>query len=186
MGGGGVWLITGAQASGKSTVAELLASRFPKAVHVRGGQFYRWAVTGWAHFDDANRDEARRLLTLRYRLSAQVAETYAEAGFTTVVQDNIYGEDLVRWLAMVGAEPLHLVVLRPSVEVLVARHEQRRRATGKVAYRGAYTPERNDADLATTPAHLGLWLDTSALSAPETVEEVLARADEAAVAASAR
>ncbi|MHB8448886.1 MAG: AAA family ATPase [Mycobacteriales bacterium] len=178
--GAGIWLITGAQASGKSTVAELLALRFTKSVHVRGGQFYRWALRGWVHFDDANRDEALRLLQLRYRLSAQVAETYAEAGFTSVVQDNIYGADVVRWLAMVGARPVHLVVLRPSVEVLVARHEQRRRATGKVAYRGAYTPERNDADLATTPSQLGLWLDTSALSAEETVDEILGRATEAA------
>jgi adenylylsulfate kinase-like enzyme len=36
-----VWLITGAQASGKSTVADLLSRRFLHGVHVRGGTFYR-------------------------------------------------------------------------------------------------------------------------------------------------
>jgi hypothetical protein len=84
-----VWLITGAQASGKSTIANLLARAFERGVHVRGGQFYRWAVRGWVHFDDENQTEARRLLELRYRLSAIAADEYAAAGFTTVVQDNI-------------------------------------------------------------------------------------------------
>jgi cytidylate kinase len=71
---GAVWLVTGAQASGKSTVADLLARRFERGVHIRGGQFYRWVVRGWVHFDDLERpDEARRLLELRYRLSALAA-----------------------------------------------------------------------------------------------------------------
>jgi len=179
---GAVWLITGAQASGKSTVADRLARHFERGVHVRGGQFYRWAVRGWVPFDDVERqDEARRLLDLRYRLSAVVADEYAAAGFTTVVQDNIYGTDVVAWLETVQARPLHLVVLRPSVATVSARHEERRRDTGKVAFRGGYTAAANDADLATTPTELGLWLDTSAQTADDTVREILARAREAVV-----
>ncbi len=178
----GVWLITGAQASGKSTVADLLARRFERGVHVRGGQFYRWAVSGWVHFDDRERQaEARRLLSLRYRLSAMVADEYASAGFAAVVQDNIYGNDVMRWLERVTAKPRHLVVLRPSPDVLAARDEQRRRTTGKVAYRGGFTVTKNDADLATTPRQLGLWLDTSDQTAEQTVMEVLTRRREAQV-----
>jgi cytidylate kinase len=52
---GTVWLITGAQASGKSTVADLLANPFDRGVHIRGGQFYRWAVRGWVHAGDPRR-----------------------------------------------------------------------------------------------------------------------------------
>lgn len=175
-----VWLITGAQASGKSTTAELLAAQFERGVHIRGGQFYRWAVRGWVHHDDPERaDEGRRLLRLRYRLSAVVADEYAAAGFTTVVQDNIYGPAVAEWLAAVHARPVHLVVLRPSVAAVAAREDERRARIGKVAYRGAYTPADNDADLATTPTDLGLWLDTSTMTAEQTVDEILRRSDEA-------
>lgn len=179
---GAVWLITGAQASGKSTVADLLAHRFERGVHIRGAQFYRWAVGGWVHFDDVDHiDEARRLLDLRYRLSALAADEYASAGFTTVVQDNIYGKDVETWLGRVRARPLHLVVLRPAVEVVEERHEDRRQRTGKVAYRANFTPADNDRDVATTRADLGFWLDNSSTSPDETVREILVRADEARV-----
>jgi hypothetical protein len=178
---GAVWLVTGAQASGKSTVAELLAQHFDRAVHVRGGQFYRWAVRGWVPFDDRERAaEARSLLDLRYRLSALVADEYAAHGFTTVVQDNIYGPDVERWLDALTARPRHLVVLRPSIAVLEARDAARQEDTGKVAYRGGYTPAQNDADLATTP-RIGLWLDTSMQTPAAAVREMLDRAREAEI-----
>ena len=176
-----IWLITGAQASGKSTVADLLAREFPRAVHIRGGQFYRWAVRGWVHFDDRDqRDEARRLLDLRYRLSAMTAAEYADAGFTSVVQDNIYGRDVDQWLERVAPRVRRLVVLRPSVAAVAARDAHRQVATGKVAYQGGYTVEANDADVAST-ASAGLWLDTSELTPAETVAEILVRRDEASV-----
>lgn len=176
----GVWLITGAQASGKSTVAELLASRFEQAAHVRGYRFATSVVSGRAGFDPDD-PEWRRQLELRYRLSALVAAEYAGAGFTAVVQDNIYGADVVAWIERAGSGPVHLVVLRPAVDVVEERHERRRRATGKVAYRDGYTPAQNDADLATTPADLGLWLDTSSQTPEETVAAIRARTAEARV-----
>lgn len=179
--GDGVWLITGVQASGKSTVADLLARQFDRAVHVRGGQFYRWAVHGWVHPGDARSVEARRLLDLRYRLSALVASEYCAAGFCAVVQDNIYGADVTRWLRSVTARPRRLVVLRPSASVVWQRERQRHEAVGKIAYRpGEFTVEQLDALLARTP-QVGLWLDTSAQTAAETVAEIMRRGTEAVV-----
>ncbi len=173
--GEGVWLITGVQAAGKSTVADLLARQFKRGVHIRGGQFYRWAVRGWVHAGDARTAEARRLLDLRYRLAAITADEYCRAGFATVVQDNIFGADVTRWLQSVTARRRHLVVLRPSVAVVRQREQQRRLATGKVAYRpGEFTPEDLDGFLAETP-RIGLWLDTSDLTAEETVYQILTR-----------
>lgn len=178
---GEVWLVTGAQASGKSTVAERLAHRFDRAVHVRGYRFATCVVEGRAGFGGPDEGEWRRQLELRYRLSAQVAAEYASAGFTAVVQDNIYGDDVVRWIDRAGAGPVRLVLLRPTVEVVERRHEARRLATGKVAYGDGYTPAQNDRDLASTPADLGLWLDTSRQTPDQTVVEILARAGEALV-----
>ncbi len=176
-----VWLITGVQAAGKSTVADLLARQFERGVHIRGGQFYRWAVRGWVHAGDARAAEARRLLDLRYRLAAMTADEYWRAGFAVVMQDNIFGADVARWLASVTARPRHLVVLRPSVAVVRKREQQRNVATGKVAYRpGEFTPEDLDGFLAETP-RIGLWLDTSDMTAEETVSQILIRQSAAVV-----
>ena len=177
----GVWLIIGVQAAGKSTVADLLARQFQRGVHIRGGQFYRWAVRGWVHAGDARAAEARRLLDLRYRLSAMAADEYCRAGFAAVVQDNIFGADVTRWLESVTATPRYLVVLRPSVAVIREREQQRHRATGKIAYRpGEFSPEDFDGFLAETP-RIGLWLDTSDMTADETVTQILIRQSAAAV-----
>jgi hypothetical protein len=178
---GGVWLVIGVQASGKSTVADLLARRFARGVHLRGGQFYRWAVRGWIHHDDEDQTEARRHLELRYRMSAMAADEYCAVGFTTVVQDNIYGPDVISWLTSVRARPRRLVVLRPSLEVVARREEQRAAATGKVAYReGGDTIASLDSLLAATPC-LGLWLDTSEMSPEVAVDSIVAQADRTVV-----
>jgi hypothetical protein len=101
----------------------------------------------WVHFGDADRAEAQRLLELRYRLSAVVADEYAAAGFSTVVQDNIYGVDVAEWFRLLRARDRYLVVLDPALDVVAARDGARRLTTGKVAYSGGYTPEQNVTDL---------------------------------------
>jgi predicted kinase len=178
---GAVWLVVGVQAAGKSTIAQGLAEVHERAIHVRGDQLRRWAVTGWVQPGDPDADEVRRLLDLRYRVSASIADECCAAGFTTIVQDNIYGGDVVRWLDRVVARPRHLVVLRPRPDVVAAREAARRSATGKIAYRpGGPAIEELDAALATVP-RIGLWLDTSDLTPAATVAEIVRRRDEAVV-----
>jgi hypothetical protein len=180
---GELWLVIGIQAAGKSTVADLLARDFERGVHIRGGQFYRWAVNGWVHPTTELSGEARRLLDLRYRLSAQSAHEYCHAGFSTVVQDNIFGEDVRVWLKGADVRPSHLVVLRPSIAIVRQRDDARRRALGKVAYRpGEMSIKQLDELLDTTP-RIGLWLDSSDQTPRETVDEILTRRDEAVLGA---
>jgi adenylate kinase family enzyme len=177
----GTWLVIGVQASGKSTVADLLAHQFERGVHIRGGQFYRWAVNGWVHPWSEDSQEARRLLDLRYRLSALAANEYCDAGFTTVVQDNLYGDDVRTWLSRVTVRPRHLVVLRPTTAVVQERDKARQATLGKVAYRQGEVSIRELDELLEATPKVGLWLDTSAQTPFETMQEILERRSEAIV-----
>ncbi len=114
-------------------------------------------------------DEAQ--LALRYRLAAEVADVYAGAGFSVVVQDVILGQALADLVTMVRHRPLALVVLAPSPKVVEQREAQR----SKKGYVSGWTVGTLDHMLRTETPRLGLWLDTSAQSAEETVDEILRR-----------
>ena len=88
------YLLTGVMASGKSTTAQALAERLPRCVHLRGDLFRRMIVTGREEMADPPTEEALRQLHLRFRLAAQAARGYWEAGFSVVLQDNYYGPAL--------------------------------------------------------------------------------------------
>lgn len=165
----GVFAITGVMASGKSTVAELLAKRFDKAVHVRGDAFRRMIVAGREEMTSEPGEEALRQLDLRYRIAAEVTKRYAEAGFTVVVQDNYLGGMWPRFLSML--EPLDVtpIVLCPSAETIRRREAER----GKRGYVGFTVEGLCEGFLRDTP-RIGRWIDTSGMTAEETVEAILA------------
>jgi len=81
-------LITGISAAGKSTVAQMLAERLPRSVHLRGDVFRRMIVGGRADMTSAPSEEAERQLSLRYRLTASVCDAYFDEGFTVIAQDS--------------------------------------------------------------------------------------------------
>jgi len=166
---GSVIVITGVMAAGKSTVAQRLAERLPRAAHVRGDVFRRMIVSGRAEPSVAFTAEERRQLQLRYRLSAQVADGYASAGFAAVVQDIILGADLPAYAEMVLTRPLHLIVLAPRAEVVAARE----RARAKTGYAGGWSVDGLVRELAATP-RIGRWVDNSGQTVDETVAEILA------------
>jgi chloramphenicol 3-O-phosphotransferase len=169
-----IWLVTGISAAGKSTVAQLLAERFDRGVHVKGDVFRRMVVSGRDDHFPVPSEEAIAQLRLRYRLGAATADAYATAGFTTVVQDVILGHHLQTYVDSIRTRPLHVVVLAPSPDVAA----QREAARGKVAYRDGYTPHDMHAALVDDTPRIGLWLDTSDQTPAETVDEILRRRDE--------
>jgi hypothetical protein len=77
-------LIRGVQAAGKSTVAQLLAERLPRSVHVEGDVFRRMVVNGRVDMTPDLPAEAIRQLRLRYQFMASTCDTYVRAGFTVV------------------------------------------------------------------------------------------------------
>lgn len=167
-----VFLLTGIQASGKSTVAQALAERLPRSVHIRGDVFRRFVVGGRAEMSPAPSAEALAQLRLRHRLAARTADDYVEAGFTAVVQDVVLGDLLPYLIDQIRTDPLYVVVLAPNADVVA----QREAARAKNAY-GTFTVTDLDTGLRETTPRLGLWLDTSDLTVAETVDAILTRAE---------
>ncbi|HET7627666.1 MAG TPA: AAA family ATPase [Bacillales bacterium] len=166
-----LYLITGIMASGKSTVGQLLAERLEKSVHVRGDVFRKMIVSGREEMAAEASAEAFKQLRLRYQLAASSAETYFTAGFSVVLQDVIIGPMLNEMLQLISARPLYLTVLCPDAAE-VARREARR---GKTGY-GRFAIEQLNRVLHEETEKRGLWLDSTRLTAEETVDEILRRA----------
>jgi chloramphenicol 3-O-phosphotransferase len=173
---GRVIVITGAMAAGKSTVAELLAQRLPRSVHIRGDAFRKMVVNGRADMTPSPSKAATDQLHLRYDLAAMTADRYATAGFDAIVQDVIIGSELAEFIRRVVTPGRHLVVLSPSVSALEWREEQRAKA-GYVHFSAGAL----DEVLRRETAQIGYWLDSSAQTPEETVEDILANLDKAAV-----
>jgi chloramphenicol 3-O-phosphotransferase len=173
---GRVIVITGAMAAGKSTVADLLAIRLPRSVHIHGDMFRRMVVNGRADMTPNPSPDAIAQLNLRYDLAAMAADRYAEAGFDAVVQDVILGKDLADFVKRIASPDRYLVVLSPRVSALEWREEQRMK-TGYVHF----SPDALDAVLQNETTQIGYWLDSSSQTADETVQDILANLQRAAV-----
>ncbi len=163
-----IYLITGVMASGKSTVAELFASKMENGVHLRGDVFRRMIVSGSADMSAQPSSEAIRQLHLRYRLATDAAKTYYDNGFSVVLQDNYYGEELSHIMDMLKDYPVKIIVLCPNTETVKKREKQR----GKVGYTG-FTVEALYEDFMRETPKIGFWLDTSEQSPEQTVADIL-------------
>lgn len=172
-----VVLVTGIMAAGKSTVAQALAERLPRAVHVRGDVFRRMVVSGREEMVPGASEEAAAQLRLRYRLSASVADTYAGEGWAAVVQDIMIGADLAEYVGLVRTRPLYVVVLAPGPTAVAVREAGR----GKTGYGAGWTVEALDRVFREETPRIGLWLDTAELGVAETVDAILAGLDTARV-----
>jgi chloramphenicol 3-O-phosphotransferase len=170
-------LVTGIQAAGKSTVAQALAERLDRSVHVRGDLFRRMIVNGRLEMGAANPPpEAVRQLRLRYQLAAATADGYADAGFTVVLQDIIIGSHLTDVVSAIRTRPLYVVVLAPRADSVQRREVERKAARGKTAYKpGDESVAELDAHFRAETPKIGMWLDTSDQTVEQTVAEVLAR-----------
>ena len=82
---------------------------------------------------------------------------------------------LDRYIARLRSRPLLLVQLAPSLDVIRERDRGRHKQVFEMW-------SHLDAEMRTAMRPYGLWLDTSAMTAPESVDEILARCHEANVA----
>jgi hypothetical protein len=156
-------------AAGKSTVAQHLAERLPRSIHLRGDVFRRMIINGRAEMTRELSAAAAEQLRLRYRLAAAAAALYLHAEFSVVYQDVILGHHLTEVVRSYPFHPLHVVVLCPTPAVVAAREAGRR----KTGYRGVTIAELDRVLREETP-RLGLWLDNSTFTVAETVDYILA------------
>jgi predicted kinase len=156
-------------AAGKSTVAQALAERLPKSVHLRGDLFRRMIVNGRAEPDLVLSAEAQRQLDLRYDLAVEVAKRYADAGFTVVYQDIVIGDALQQVVDALQPYPLDVVVLCPRAEVVAAREQAR----AKTGYSDRAAVDAFDELLRSDTLRIGYWLDSSELNVEETVDQIV-------------
>jgi chloramphenicol 3-O-phosphotransferase len=175
-----LFVISGNQGAGKSTVGKLLAKRFSVAAHIDGDQVQRFVVSGrrWPQSpDDVDLatghvvGEAGRQLRLRLQNGCLLAGSFVDAGITAILTDIIAGsryEELVEHLA---GRTIHFVMLRPAVDVL--RRRETERGTGSNDFE-----EYIQEGLGAMP-RVGLWLDSGALTPRAIVDEILSRRREA-------
>jgi predicted kinase len=115
-GGVALFVISGVSASGKSTVARLLAERFGRGVCVPGDAIRAMMVSGRVDMRPDSGEEALRQLALRYAGALSVADVFLNGGFDVVVEDVIVGpilRDFLRLVEWAVATPLAARPRRP-------------------------------------------------------------------------
>jgi chloramphenicol 3-O-phosphotransferase len=165
-----LFVISGVSASGKTTVARLLAQRFERGVFVEGDVIREMVVSGRAEMRPDPGAEALRQLALRYAGALAVAGVYLSGGFDVVVEDVIIGAILPEFLGMVPVPEFHLVFLDPDAAAIQQREQERDRIAygpGQWSVGGLQAVLREETD------RIGLWLDTTGQSAEQTVDAIL-------------
>jgi len=164
-----VIVLSGIPGVGKSTLAALLARRFPRAVHLEADLLQRIIVSGGLWPDGLPADEAMRQLRLRGHNVALLADSFAEAGFTTIIDDVVIGDRFHELSADLHTRPFYFVLLVPRLDVVQQRNAQRPDKNVFETWKHLDEITRSE-----TPRR-GLWLDTSAQTADESVDEILRR-----------
>lgn len=171
-----IYIVSGIPGAGKTSVSGRLAERLERGVHIEADELQRWIRSGRVWPNEAPADEAERQLRLRTRNACLLADSFFEAGFSPVIDDVVIGARLGDFLEDLRNRPIRFVLLTPDIEVV--RHRDATRGYKQVFSIWGHLDEAMRRD---TP-RAGLWLDSSALTLEETVDQIIERSSEAELA----
>jgi predicted kinase len=164
-------VVTGIQAAGKSTVARRLAQRFARGVHIEADVLHRMIVAGseWIKEPGEPEGEADRQLRLRLKNMCLLGLSFREAGFSVVLDDIIIGERWIQLQEALQSVPFSLIVLAPRPEIVSRQRDPQREKPTLGETWATYLDEA----LRRTMSGVGLWIDNSAQTPEETVNQIL-------------
>jgi len=168
------WLISGIPGAGKTTIAHALAERLLSSAHIEGDKIgHDFIVSGLVPPDAEPQREAERQLDLRRLNIRQLADSFAIAGFTPVIDDVIVSEEVLDGYRLLATRPIAFVQLVPTSDTVLARDASREK---QVAATWVHLDDQVRSWPEPRPA---LWLDSSELTVEATVEAIVQRSDQA-------
>lgn len=159
--------------AGKSTVTRLVAQRLERSARLDGDEVNGMIVNGfvWALGEPA--DEAARQVDLLHRNLCALANNFADAGFTPVIDVMIPSrERLDFFLELLTPRRVLFVVLAPGIEVCQYRNtirdpRDRFDFDGYEALESTMNRELGEA---------GWWLNTAPLTPDQTADHIIREA----------